>query len=219
VSRLFIGQREQNLISDITKELFRDVVGQKVYYYAISETKTRNHEIYNESSDKVWDAPVELPALVGSPERGVKSDIFGPEYLAKLEVFLHYRDLIDIGINVTVGDFIRWGDTVYEIANVTNLRNIYGHAESTDGYKLECVQARKGQIDPPQVGPSDIAYSDPDAVQKEFEQTRGNKEMNGEPTGDRRDLQENGVLEKPVTGPNRVVEDGPKGSDFYGDKW
>jgi hypothetical protein len=108
---------------------------------------------------------------------------------------------------------------MYEIANITNLRNIYGHAEQTDGLKLECVQARKGQIDPPQVGPSDISYSDPDAVQKEFEQTRGNKEINGQPTGDKRDLQENGVLEKPVTGPNRVVEDGPKGSDFYGDKW
>jgi hypothetical protein len=219
VSRLFIGQREQNLISDITKELFRDVVGQKVYYYAISETKTRNHEIYNESPDKVWDAPIELPALVGSPERTVKTDIFGPEHLAKFEIFLHYRDLVDIGVNVTIGDFVRWGDTMYEIANIANLRNIYGHAEQTDGLKLECVQARKGQIDPPQIGPSDVAFSDPDAVQKEFEQTRGNKEINGQPTGDKRDLQENGVLEKPVTGPNRIVEDGPKGSDFYGDKW
>lgn len=219
MSRLFIGQREQNLISDITKELFRDVVGQKVYYYSVSETKTRNHEIYNESPDKVWDAPIELPALVGSPERTVKTDIFGPEHLAKIEIFLHYRDLLDIGVNVVIGDFVRWGDTMYEIANISNLRNIYGHAEQTDGLKLECVQARKGQIDPPQIGPSDIAWDDPGAVQKEFEQTRGNKEINGQPTGDKRELQENGVLEKPVTGPNRVVEDGPKGSDFYGDKW
>ncbi len=219
MSRLFIGQREQNLISDITKELIRDVVGQRVFYYSISETKTRNHELYNESPDKVWDAPVELPALVGSPERNVKTDIWGPEQLATLEVFLHYKDTLDIGININVGDFIRYADVVYEISNVTRMRNIYGHAETLDGLKLECVQARKGQIDPPQIGPSDIAYSDPDAVQKEFEQTRGDKEINGQPTGDKRELQENGVLEKPVTGPNRVVEDGPKGSDFYGDKW
>lgn len=219
MSRLFIGQREQNLISDLTKELFKDIVGQKIYYYAISEIKTRNHELYNESSDKVWDAPIELSALVGSPERTVKTDIFGPEYLAKLEVFLHYRDLIDVGVNVTVGDFVRWGDTVYEIADVENMRNIYGHAEQTDGLKLTCVQARVGQIDPPQIGPSDIANSDPNAVQKEFEQTRGAKEISGQATGDKRELQENGVLEKPVTGPNRIIEDGPKGSDFYGDKW
>jgi hypothetical protein len=219
VSRLFITAREQALISDLTKEIFRDIVGQKIYYYAISENKTRNHELYNESSDKVWDVPIELPALVGSPERSVKTDIFGPEHLAKIEIFLHYRDLLDIGINVVIGDFVRWGDTMYEIADIVNMRNIYGHAEQTDGLKLSCVQARKGQIDPPQVGPSDIAYSDPDAVQNEFEQSRGNKEINGQPTGDKRDLQENGVLEKPVSGPNRIVEDGPKGSDFYGDKW
>jgi hypothetical protein len=219
MSRLFITAREQALISDLTKEIIRDIVGQKVYYYAISELKTRNHELYSESSDKVWDAPVELSALVGSPERTVKTDIFGPEHLAKLELFVHYRDMIDVGINIVIGDFIRWADTVYEIADIVNMRNVYGHAETTDGLKLTCVQARKGQIDPPQVGPSDIAYSDPDAVQKDFEQTRGNKEIDGQATGDKRALQESGVLEKPVSGPNRVVEDGPRGSDFYGDKW
>jgi hypothetical protein len=217
MSRLFIGQREQNLIADLTKEVIRDIVGQKVYYYSISELKTKNHDVYNESSDKVWDTPLELPALVGSPERGIKSDIFGPEYLARIEIFLHYKDLIDIGVNISVGDFIRYGDTVYEIANVNNLRNIYGHAEQTDGLRLECVQVRQGQIDPPQVGPSDIAYSDPDAVQKEFEQTRGRDMIEGRPTGDRRDLQKNGVLEQPVSGPNRIIEDS-KGSDFYGEK-
>ncbi len=218
MSRLFISNREISLIADLTKELIRDIAGQKVYYYAISEQKTKNHEVYNESADKVWDAPVELPALVGSPEREVKSDIFGPEHLSKLEVFLQHKDMVDIGVNVSVGDFVRYGDTMYEIANVTNLRNIFGHVEHTDGYKLDCVQARKGQIDPPQVGPSDVAYSDADAVQRNFEQTRGNKTIDGQPTGDVRELRERGVLEEPVTGPNRIVEDERTGADFYGEK-
>ncbi len=219
MSRLFITQREQNLISDLTKELFRDVVGQVVYYYAISEVKTRNHEVYNESPDKVYDTPVELPALVGSPKTEVKTNIFGPEVLQKLEVFLHYRDLLDVGVDVNAGDFVRWGDTLYEIVNIERLRNVYGHAEQLDGFKLNCVQSRKGQLDAPQVGPSDVGYSDENAVQKEFEQTRGAKEQGGEPTGDRRELQDNGVLEPPVTGAKKVVDDGSKGSDFYGEKW
>lgn len=218
MSRLFITQREQNLISDLTKEVIRDIGGQVVYYYPISETKTRTHELYNESPDKVFDTPIQLPALVGSPESDIKTTIFGPERLQKLEVFLHYRDMIDIGVNVTTGDFLRYGDTIFEIVNVARLQNIYGHAEQLDGFKLECVQARKGQLDAPQVGPSDIAYSDPDAVQKEFKQTRGQETQEGLSTGDKRDLQKNGVLEQPTDGPKKVVED-PTGSDFYGDKW
>jgi len=217
MSRFFIGQREQNLISDLTKELIRDVAGQFVYYYSISEVKTRSHEMYNESPDKVWDTPVQLPALVGSPETEVRTDIFGPETLQKLEVFLHYRDMIDVGIDVCTGDFVRWGDTLYEIVNVSRMRNIYGHAEQLDGMKLSCVQSRKGQIDAPQIGPSDIGYSDPNAVQKTFEQTRGEKVQSGEPTGDRRDLRENGVLEDPISGVSKTVDD-PTGSDFYGEK-
>lgn len=218
MSRLFVTAREQNLISDLTKELFKDIAGQVIYYYPISELKTRNHELYNESPDKVFDAPIQLAALVGSPEASVKTNIFGPDYLSSVEVFLHYRDTIDVGVKVTLGDFIRWGDTLYEITNVSRMRNIYGHAEQLDGFRLECTQARKGQFDAPQVGPSDVVYSDPDAVQKTFEQTRGSKELSGEPTGDKRDLRENGVLEEPVTGEKRVVED-PTGSDFYADKW
>jgi hypothetical protein len=218
MSRLFITQRELNLINDLSKEIIRDIAGQVVYYYAISELKTRTHEIYNESPDKVFDTPLQLPALVGSPETDIKTTIFGPERIQKLEVFLHHRDMVDIGVNVMTGDFIQYGDTMFEIVNIARLNNIYGHAEQLDGYKLNCVQARKGQMDAPQLGPSDIAYTDPGAIQSTFEQTRGNKEQDGMPTGDRRDLQENGVLEPNDAGPAKVVKDST-GSDFYGDKW
>jgi len=197
--------------------MFKDVAGQVVYYYSVSEIKTRSHEMYNESSAKVFDTPVALNALVGSPETHVQTDIFGPETLQKLEVFLHYRDMLDVGIDANAGDFVRWGDTLYEIVNITRLRNVYGHTEQLDGIRLDCVQSRRGQIDAPQVGPSDVSYSDPGAVQKEFEQTRGNKFQDGMPTGDKRDLRDNGTLEAPVTGPKKVVDAGDKGSEFPGD--
>lgn len=219
MSRLFITQREQNLVADLTRELFRDIAGQVVYYYSISEVKTRAHEVYNESTDKVYDTPVALPALVGSPKSQAKTNIFGTDVLQSLEVYLHYRDLLTIGIEVNTGDFLRYGDTMYEIVDLERLRNPFGHAEQLDGLRLTCTQARKGQIDTPQVGPSDIGYSDPNAVQKEFEQTRGQKVQDNLPTGDQRDLQENGVLEPPVTGAKKIVADQPGDVDFYGDKW
>ena len=39
--RLFLTPRELNLFSDINKELIKDVIGQVVYYYPISEVKTK----------------------------------------------------------------------------------------------------------------------------------------------------------------------------------
>ena len=68
MSRLFITERELNFISDLTKEVVSDVIGQKIYYYPISEIKTRTHDVYNESPEKVYDNPLEVHALVDSPE-------------------------------------------------------------------------------------------------------------------------------------------------------
>ena len=40
MARLFITSREIDLISDLTKEIIKDVVGQKVYYYRVREDLT-----------------------------------------------------------------------------------------------------------------------------------------------------------------------------------
>lgn len=218
MSRLFITTKEINLISDLTKEVIRDLAGQVIYYYPINELKTLSHEVYNEATKKVFDAPIQLPAMVGSPESEIKSSIFGPERLQQLEAYVQHKDMVDMGVNIVTGDFLRYGDTLYEITNVARLMNIYGHAEQLDGYKITATQARKGQFDASQLGPSDVAYADPDAVQKTFKQTRGTTEQDGFPTGDRRELQENGVLEKPLSGEASIVENDTTGSDFYGEQ-
>ena len=66
MARLFITKREINFISDITKEIVKDVVGQKIYYYPVSETKTKSHEVYDEALQKVFDNPVIVDVLVNS---------------------------------------------------------------------------------------------------------------------------------------------------------
>ena len=64
MARLFITPREIDLISDITKEVVKDVVGQKIYYYPISDTKSKIHEVYQESPEKVFDNPIEINCLI-----------------------------------------------------------------------------------------------------------------------------------------------------------
>lgn len=221
MSRLFFTQKEINFSHDIAKELMVDIVGQRVIYYPISELKNKNHPLYNENLNKVFDNPIELPALVNTPDNKNTSNIFGPEVINTLEVFIHHQDMVDKGINVSTGDFMKYGDMFYEISSLVKLHNMYGQTEHPIGYKLDLVTARKGQFEAPMEGPTDVAFTDPDAVQKEFTQTRGYHSVDGQPTGDKRALYENGVIEHRETdtsGVAKIVEDEKTGSKFYGDR-
>jgi hypothetical protein len=220
MARLFITPRELNFISDITKELIKDVVGQKIYYFPVSEIKTQVHEIYNESLKKIFDSPIELDALVDNNfQSDTKIDQFGVDAQYKVEVFIQHRDLVEKGINVSIGDFFSFGQVFYEITEKTFMRNIYGMPEHKDGVKLIGTRARVGQFDAPIFGPTDISNTDADAVQETFVQQRG-FELNAaeEPTGDVRDLVRNGVLDRPLSGPKEVSPAGDAtgaGSAFY----
>ncbi len=213
MARLFITPRELNFISDITKEIIKDVIGQKIYYYPISEIKTKTHGVYNEALQKVYDNPIALDAIVDSNfQNDTKIDKFGVDAQFKVEVFVQHRDLVDKGINVTIGDFFSFSDVFYEITERVFTRNIYGMPEHKDGIKLVGVKAREGLFSAPVIGPTDIEYSDATAVQTDFHQQRGEAlDAAGNPTGDKRDLIDNGVLEKPLTGPKEVSENGDPG--------
>lgn len=220
MARLFITPRELNFISDITKELIKDVVGQKIYYYPISELKTQTHGVYNEALQKVYDNPIAIDALVDNNfQTDTKIDKFGIDAQYKIEVFIQHRDLVDKGINVAIGDFFSFSDIFYEVTEKTFMRNIYGLPEHKDGIKLVATKAREGLFNAPVTGPTDISHTDADAVQTQFHQQRGESvDENGELTGDKRDLVDVGVLDKPLTGPKEVSERGdPRtvGPAFY----
>lgn len=220
MARLFITPRELNFISDITKEIIKDVVGQKIYYYPISELKTQTHSVYNEALQKVYDNPIIIDALVDSNfQSDTKIDKFGIDAQFKVEVFLQHRDLVDKGINVNIGDFFSFSDVFYEITERVFMRNIYGLPEHKDGVKIVGIKSREGLFKAPTLGPTDISRPEADAVQKEFRQQRGEAiDVDGNATGDKRDLVENGVLEKPLTGPKEVSAEGDTskvGEAFY----
>ena len=220
MSRLFITPRELNFISDITKELIKDVVGQKIFYFPISELKTQTHIVYNEALQKIYDNPIALDCLVDNNfQTDTMINKFGIDAQFKVEVFLQHRDLVDKGINVNIGDFFSFSDVFYEITERVFMRNIYGLPEHKDGVKLVGVKSREGLFKAPTIGPTDISRPDPDAIQETFVQQRGDAvDQDGNQTGDKRDLVENGVLDKPLTGPKEVSPAGDStgaGSSFY----
>jgi hypothetical protein len=218
MARLFITEREMNFINDIMKEVVKDVIGQKIYYFSISEIKSRVHDVYEEAPNKIFENPIELDALVKYSGQEVKTNRFGSEEYYNIECYIQERDLIDKQIDVREGDFFSYGDTFFEIIKAPKSDVIFGQIEHKSYVTVSGKQARKGQFITKVFGPTSEAYSDPDAVQTTFVQQRGFEENRLGKTGDVRDLQRTGVLDAPLTGPAEVSPSGDPenvGSAFY----
>jgi hypothetical protein len=226
MSRLFITPREVDLISDLTKEIIKDVVGQKIYYYKVREDLSNVHDVYEESVNKVFNPPVEIDARVEWQPSQVSTGRFGSEQIANITVFLHERDLMDRDIDPEPGDFFSYGDTFFEITNANIQSQVFGEVEHSVGLVLAGQQARIGLIDMIPIGPTDESYTDPGAIQETFAQQRGFPENQLGPTDDERSLIKKGVLDEPISGPAEVSplggnesvdEIGMIDSSFYSD--
>ena len=215
--RLFLGQKEVDFFADITKEVIKDVAGQKIYYYTIREDLSDVHEVYEESMHKIFNPPVLLECFVEWQPSEVKTTRFGHEQIKTISVYLHDRDLIDRNVHVKQGDYISYGEFFFEITSLIYDKLIYGQIERMASLKLTAKQTRAQHILKKAIGPTYEGYLDQDAIQTTFEQQRGSVPH------DVRRLQEDGVIEKPISGPKKVAPDGTTksvngiGSSFYGD--
>jgi len=216
VARLFITSRELDLISDLTKEVIKDVSGQKLFYYRVREDLSKVHDVYDESSEKVFDPPIEIEVRLEWIGSSTKTDKFGVDYKTSTKAFVHYRDLLDKNIRPRIGDFYSHGSSFYEIVHVNEISKIFGQVEHPTGVEFMGEYARNGLIAKNPIGPTSESLLETDSIQTVFVQQRGEKENILGPTNDRRDLIEKGVLDEPISGPRKVSEDS-LGFSFYGD--
>jgi hypothetical protein len=216
MARLFITPRELNFISDITKEIIKDVVGQKIHYYPISELKTNSNNVYGEAVRKVFDNPIDLDAIVDSNfQNDTKIDQFGIDAQYRLEVFIHLRDVLEKGLTPGIGDYFSFSSIFYEITDLVYTKNIYGLPEHISGIKLTGLRSRDSQFKTNLMGPTLYGDSHPDAVQTVFVQQRGRPENEQGPTGDVRDLVRNGVIDESLSVARVDKSDSPAGNSFY----
>jgi len=218
MSRFFITQREINFINDISKELIKDVIGQKIYYFPISEIKSRVHDVYEESPDKVFENPIEIDCLVKYNPDEIRTNRFGSEAYYSIEVYVQSRDLLDKGIDILEGDFFSYGETFFEIVTAPESDTIFGQIEHKRFTTITGKQSRKGQFLSKIFGPTDEKYTDDNAVQNKFYQQRGFDTNKLGKTADVRDLRKNGVLDEPISKPREVSDKGDQtgaGSAFY----
>lgn len=212
MARLFITPREIHFINDLTKEYMKDIVGQKILYFPISVAKSQVHRVYNEAIQKVFENPIALFAHIGQPEWSAQQNNFGVNNSAKLELYLHARDLIDKGFTPSEGDFFKCGDSFWEILTALNTNNIYGQDDYDIGYKLTARTARLNQFsftEASEYGKDKPEFQEAN-VQKKFEQQRGLPEtLEGQPTGDFRQMRDRlGDDMAPI-----ALEEGPRTVD------
>lgn len=224
MSRLFFTEKEADLFSDLTKEIIKDVIGQKIFYYHVREDLSNPHVLYEESIEKAFDPPIEIDCLVEWQPAEVKLTNFGYEQTKNITVFLHPRDMRDKDLDVHEGDFFQFGDYFFEITTIIVEKIMFGQTDRIAGYKMQGKQARINLIHKKFFGPTSEMYTDADAMQKNFEQQRGLAVTStGMPTGDIRQLQKDGILEAPISGAKQVKPQASKvnnnviKSSFYGD--
>ena len=218
MGRLFITPKEINFINDVAKEVIKDVIGQKIYLFQISEIKSKVHDVYEESPDKVFETPIELDCLVKYSGQTVTTNRFGSEKLLTIEAYVQARDLLDKGIELLEGDFFSYGSVFYEITKAPNSEIIMGQIEHERFVTISGKQSRKELFVSKIFGPTGERYSDADAVQNTFVQKRGFEENKLGPTADIRELRKNGTLDEPISGPKEVSPRGNSkgtGSSFY----
>jgi len=218
MSRFFITKREIDFINDIGKEIVKDVIGQKIYYFPISKEKSNVHDVYEEATEKVFDNPIEIEALVKYQPQEVRANQFGSEEYYTIEVYVQKKDLNDKGIQIREGDFFSYGEIFFEVIQAPDSNTIYGEVEFKSFTTIIGKQSRKGQFTSKTFGPTDEMNSDSDAVQDKFVQQRGVSANRLGETADSRDLQKKGVLTEPISGPAEVSEKGDStgaGSSFY----
>lgn len=215
MARLFITPRELDFISDITKEITKDVSGQKIYYYRVREDITKTHDVYEEAQRKVFDPPIEVDARVEYQPEEFRTNRFGVERFYTIGAFIHERDMIDRGLEIRVGDFFSYGEIFFEITSAVAEVTVFGQIEHFVGMKIVGKQARQGLIDMQPLGPTNQRRTDDaDAIQTNFVQQRGFEDNGTGFTGDQRDLVKSGKIEPPLSSPSSVAAELRDAYDF-----
>lgn len=146
MARRFITSKELALISKINKELIQNIIGQEVIYYAISEEHTVSHRLYQESINKVWFSPVKINALVDFDNPGVSTTNMTLDSQYTLSVYFHTDELEDRNVKPKDGDFIEFGQIVFEVTAVTMPQLVFGQVNEKIMTKCVCVPSREGQM-------------------------------------------------------------------------
>lgn len=143
---LFVTSKEVRFFNHIAKELVQRIVAQKVIYYSVSEQHTKTHRLYDEAIKKTVFTPVELNALVLYNEPLQSATQFSIDTVYSVEVYMHIHELQERNLVPREGDFVKFGQVVYEIEKLSKPQIVYGQIDHQVMIKANCRVSRESQF-------------------------------------------------------------------------
>jgi hypothetical protein len=146
MARKFVTTRETALIDGWVRELVQDFVQQEIVYYAISVEGSRVHDVYDEAVLKEYLDPVRINARVKFDQEPTASKRGTLDSTYAIRVELHPEECRQRNVVPREGDFIEFGQIVFEITTVAYAQPVFGQIDDRIKYELTCVGSREGQF-------------------------------------------------------------------------
>ncbi|MBO66880.1 MAG: hypothetical protein CL398_01090 [Acidiferrobacteraceae bacterium] len=146
---LFTGKKERDYVKQVNDELIERVIGQTILYYPIDMERSDYHSLYGEAINKVYLPPIRVHALV--EWEGIETAYtpsVGIDKITSITVHFHKRRLTeDQDLFVREGDFVQYGDRLYEIASLAEPKQLFGQIDHRMEISAKCIRAREGRFD------------------------------------------------------------------------
>lgn len=142
---LFVGKKEKDLVKQVNDEVIERIVGQTIMYYPVSLEHTSFHKLYGEAIKKNFLNPVRVYAMVKYVSQTTTTTPLGVDRVERISIAFHKRRLTeDQDLFVREGDFVQYGQNLYEILTLEEPKWLFGQVESSFEIAATCVRAREG---------------------------------------------------------------------------
>lgn len=161
MARKFITTRELNLVNRWNKELIQGTSQQEIIYYAISVEESRVHDVYDEAVYKEYLQPVRINARVEFDQTATHAGGGTADSTYSCHVFLHHEECVERNIVPREGDFIEFGQVVFEITTAAWAKPVFGQMNAKLEHELTCIPSREGQFKADSVRIDDVDNTHP----------------------------------------------------------
>ncbi len=153
---LFTGQKEKDLVKQVSDELTERVIKSEIVYYPVSVKHSNFHSLYGEAVNKTFLPPVKISAFVEREAEQTTLDNFGLDKKSSITIHFSKRRVTeDKNLFVREGDFVLYGTHYYEITGLGQPRPLFGQIDSQIEIVATCIRARDGVFPEQKKAPAD----------------------------------------------------------------